>query len=1314
MQDSAVEPAGLFDVRRQRRLLDSLAQRYRDILEQQHALQTVHAQQRSLEESQFGNERAEVASRCRLQRRRMLQQWDDAEEQLIRRYETQSVSIHQELERLSSILQQRELEATQTIRRKVAAREQAVLNQYENRKHQPGSQHRQELHRLEQALEPLRHLHQQAHAMTLRRLEQVPPSFTDPTEIDGAATEALPEVSLQSIDDALEQIHELTARCQAIVDEMRTSAVSRLAESYLLPGGSIALAALWGLIAYGVTGGSMAWTVAGVLPAVIIGFVVYLSLMLPLKRATLRLYPQVERIAGAAHRSAAAGRQVSADAAAAAATELQRNRDEHLSATQRWRDEQLAQLQQRLQDDREAEQQRLKQVRDAAEQQYIQSFSSASSEMRTLADAVAQQITAQLTTTDQRLQCRRDALAAQQVAQLEHLNRRLDQGIRGGLQRISQATRWVQQRFPDWPQVLAAGGDQGCSLDFLPLGYLQVGEHLRDALHVGRSPSQTQGNGHGNGHGYPNGRLSAAEIPLRMPLGLHRRLYSAMVVQCAGPHLNQAIELVHQLLWRLLTSAPPGHAKLTLVDPLGRGQNFAGFMALADHDPTILDHRVWTTGPKIERRLAALADHVEDVLQVKLRDRFERVEDYNRVAGSMAEPYRAVAAIGFPEELSRTAHRHLVALIESGLRCGIVTALVCDKARSWPADMPLPGGDKVLHLEIDDQGLWHLAKPGLQELTFQPLNSPPAPIRAGLIEHIGSAAVAAARVEVPLHEVISPADDGTGSSADGLRIAIGSQGANRSLSLELGAGVRQHVLIAGKTGAGKSSLLHAMISSAAHHYRSDELHFYLLDFKKGVEFKPYADVGLPHARVIGIESEREFGRSVLRRLDAELQRRGEAFRAASAQNLAEYRRSTGQTLPRIMLVIDEFQELFVRDDRLAGDCTMLLDRLVRQGRSFGMHVVLSSQSLAGTYSLPRATLGQLAVRIAMQCSESDAALILSDDNSAARLISRPGEAIYNDAGGRIEGNQPFQVAWLAPERHLELLRSITARDHAHTLGLDPPVVFAGNRPCQWSPSLADAAASAGPRGPWRGLLGEAVEIGPPLAIELTRDAGRGLLLIAPCQARRAVIGSVVSGIAKSDPRLKVLYFDGHLSDDAESAAPWLTAAGVSIRTIDPREAVREMSAVAESVNRRSDQQVGLEPILVVIDPLERFREFRQDESFHFSLDQTPRDSGGDALQTVLSEGPAVGVFTLLICRSAQSFSRWLPRSSQHDLELRILGQLNQADSSLLIDSPAAAELTSATLLLYDDHEGRITKFRWCDLPPADAIKRWLGDQALAR
>ena len=85
----------------------------------------------------------------------------------------------------------------------------------------------------------------------------------------------------------------------------------------------------------------------------------------------------------------------------------------------------------------------------------------------------------------------------------------------------------------------------------------------------------------------------------------------------------------------------------------------------------------------------------------------------------------------------------------------------------------------------------------------------------------------------------------------------------------------QHALIAGKTGSGKSTLLHALITNLALHLLPDEVELYLIDFKKGVEFKAYAQHRLPHARVVAIESEREFGLSVLQRLDGILKERGD-------------------------------------------------------------------------------------------------------------------------------------------------------------------------------------------------------------------------------------------------------------------------------------------------------------------------------------------------------------------------------------------------------------------------------------------------------
>src|SRR5690606_7428326 len=91
-------------------------------------------------------------------------------------------------------------------------------------------------------------------------------------------------------------------------------------------------------------------------------------------------------------------------------------------------------------------------------------------------------------------------------------------------------------------------------------------------------------------------------------------------------------------------------------------------------------------------------------------------------------------------------------------------------------------------------------------------------------------------------------------------------------------------------GSGKSTLFHVIVTNLAAWCSPDQVEFYLVDFKKGVEFKCYATHKLPHARVVAIESDREFGLSVLQRVDEELKRRGDLFRKLGAQDIAGYKR----------------------------------------------------------------------------------------------------------------------------------------------------------------------------------------------------------------------------------------------------------------------------------------------------------------------------------------------------------------------------------------------------------------------------------------
>jgi len=622
-----------------------------------------------------------------------------------------------------------------------------------------------------------------------------------------------------------------------------------------------------------------------------------------------------------------------------------------------------------------------------------------------------------------------------------------------------------------------------------------------------------------------------------------------------------------------------------------------------------------------------------------------------------------------------------------------------------------------------DRFVWD--SPEFRDLPLQ-LDEPPEPERfVQIVRKVGEESKDARRVEVPF-DVIAPPPNRmwTCSSRDGLDVPLGRAGATKLQFMRLGRGTSQHVLVAGKTGSGKSSFLHALITNTALHYGPDEFEFYLIDFKKGVEFKTYATHQLPHCRVVAIESDREFGLSVLHRLDAVLKERGDLFRQHGVQDLPSFRRAHPDArLPRILLIIDEFHEFFVEDDRIAQDAALLLDRLVRQGRAFGIHVLLGSQTLAGAYTLARSTLGQMAVRIALQCSEADAHLILSEENSAARLLSRPGEAIYNDANGLVEGNHPFQIAWLPEDKrnvYLERIRELAERRGVQA---EPPIVFEGNVPADPRQNEALVQLLRCPR--WDTLvleptawLGDPVEIKEPTAVQLRRQSGANVLLVGQDEAAAlGVLSSILLSVAaqtRPAPEAQTAQFyifDGGtaVSDHSELWARLAQTLPHRVRVVEPRRVKEAAEELAAELARRDEQSdLDAPPIFVFVHNLGRFRELRKDEDdFGFSFDKDKPADPAQQFLDVLRKGPALGIHTVVWCDSYNNVVRWMSSQTLRDLETRIVFHLSATDSSHLIDSTAAARLGKNRALLCLMDRGETEKFRPY-APPTDDWLHFVG------
>lgn len=809
----------------------------------------------------------------------------------------------------------------------------------------------------------------------------------------------------------------------------------------------------------------------------------------------------------------------------------------------------------------------------------------------------------------------------------------------------------------------------------------------------------------------------AAAISLPMALAFPRQ--GSLLFEVADSGNPDVIGTLNNTILRMLAITPPGKAAFTIIDPVGLGQNFAGLMHLGDYEETLINRRIWTQRDQIEERLSELNEHIEKVIQMYLRNEFATITEYNAQAGSVAEKYHFLVIADFPANFSESAVKRLQSIAVSGPRCGVFTLIHWDPRQTVPEGF-VPDELRKSSVFIRRQnGQFTLdALPPNDPAQLQ-LDAPPAAdYSARLVHKIGKSSVDSNRVEVPFTQVSPPAAERwQGETSLELRVAIGRTGATKLQYLSIGKGTRQHALFAGKTGSGKSTLFHVIITNLALTYSPQQVEFYLIDFKKGVEFKCYGAKRLPHARVVAIESDREFGLSVLQRVDEELKRRGDLFRQLGVQDIAGYQRAGGsEPMPRSLLIIDEFQEFFVQDDAIAQTASMLFDRIVRQGRAFGIHVLLGSQTLGGAYTLARATLGQMVIRVALQCNEADAYLIMDENNPAPRLLSRPGEGIYNDAAGAIEGNSPFQVVWLPDEERDEWLDEV--RNLAEQRGdrSPTPIVFEGNAPADVRENdlLAEVLRAVPSAAPFAGRawLGAPNSIKGPTEAVFRRQSGNHLLIVGQREeVVLTLIGTSLVSLAGQYPvgSAKFVLIDSTPAGTAdatfiEGIVNGLPHGVATTRRQDLTEIMNELEQ--ELKTRTSGQAPSDAPeIFVFVHGLQKFKKLRHEDDFDFSIGSDSTSSPGAQFNSLVNEGASHGIHLIATLDTYNNVNRFLSRKALSEFEMRVLFQMSANDSASLIDSPKASDLGLHRAIYYNEQEGHMETFRPYARPDAGWVQQ---------
>ena len=163
---------------------------------------------------------------------------------------------------------------------------------------------------------------------------------------------------------------------------------------------------------------------------------------------------------------------------------------------------------------------------------------------------------------------------------------------------------------------------------------------------------------------------------------------SSVLVKTTADQKEEAAAFLQALTLRIASGVPAGQTRFTIIDPLGLGKHFAGFMHLADYDELLVTSRIWTEPAQIEQRLADITEQMELVIQKYLRNEYESIGAYNADA-EVPEPYRFVVVSGFPANFTETSARRLSSIASSGARCGVYTIVSVDTKQAMPANFSL-------------------------------------------------------------------------------------------------------------------------------------------------------------------------------------------------------------------------------------------------------------------------------------------------------------------------------------------------------------------------------------------------------------------------------------------------------------------------------------------------------------------------------------------------------------------------------------------------------------------------------------------------
>jgi DNA segregation ATPase FtsK/SpoIIIE, S-DNA-T family len=448
---------------------------------------------------------------------------------------------------------------------------------------------------------------------------------------------------------------------------------------------------------------------------------------------------------------------------------------------------------------------------------------------------------------------------------------------------------------------------------------------------------------------------------------------------------------------QLIKGSSEGHVNLTVIDTKKMGSNFRLLRKL---NKQILPHFVADE----DAQRSAIDEQFNKSVSVisECLTHYDSLAEYNQKAGHV-QPFRIVLIADFPNGFRENLDK-VNALLTNADEAGVFVFLTYD-----PDFVTRSNEEKVnrvlgqcYHLEeygdpVND--FYNIKKEGNAYTVFDnyTLQLDRKDINA---ENLAKEIAALTKEENVVEQ----------DQIDGIEIPIGK---TLGQTFHFTFGYKSdnfHAIIGGQSGKGKTVLLNNIIAKGIASYSPDELRFVLIDCG-GTGFHEF-DNAL-HMQLMCRSSNVETCHVAVQFIEQEMIRREELFKNAGVADLKQYVKKTGKPLPRLFCIIDEFHVLYTGREKFSSYFdTVLVDRVIRIGRKFGLHLIVCTQSLGG--GVRRSILDNIPLRIALGMTTDQSQGFLGMRNDAANNLER-GKAVYNGQNGDARSNKIIQVNYINDE-----------------------------------------------------------------------------------------------------------------------------------------------------------------------------------------------------------------------------------------------------------------------------------------------------------